>query len=52
MNMASATRNTALNFNLLTLTGQFYLDIHRGIAVDVLAGELVNITLSPSAYTV
>jgi len=52
LNLASATRNSAFNFNLLTLTGQFYLDIHRGIVIDVLAGEEVNVTMSPSAYTV
>lgn len=52
INTASATRNTANENTLLTITGQYYLDVHRGIAIDVLAGESVTLTFSPSAYTV
>lgn len=52
INTAAAQRNTAQNAELLTLTGEFYVDVHRGITCDVLDNEIVNLTLTPSSYTV
>ena len=52
VNMATAQRNSAFNDKLLTLTGEYLLDIHRGITVSVLAGEVVTLTFTVSTYTV
>ncbi len=52
VNMASAQRNSQFNNLLLTLTGEYMLDVHRGIQVDVLAGEKVTLTFVVSTYTV
>ena len=52
INMASARRNTADDPLLLTITGQYMLDVHRGMVLSVLANESVTLTLTPSAYTV
>lgn len=52
VNMASAQRNSAFNSLLLTLSGEYMLDVHRGIQVDVLDAEKVTLTMVVSTYTV